>query len=243
MKDWEIIPGVYRLGGFGGAGVWGANVYLLVDNGLTLVDTGFKGRAAQILGKIMKLGYSPSDIARIIITHHHADHIGSLAVIKNVTQAKVVAHPADAPYIDGRLPQPGPTRPRCLSRALASFQWMWATSPVAVDVLVNDGDELPMLGGIKILHVPGHTPGSICLFLQSKRLVIAGDVIAHRFGLRLPSKGFTVDIAQEILSVKRVASLEFDIICFGHGLPIIHRASPSVASFADKLDASSKSYK
>jgi len=235
VKDWEVIPGVYRLSGFWGAGIWGANVYLLVDNDLTLVDTGFKGRARQIMRNVMKLGYSPSEIVRIIITHHHADHIGSLAVIKNITQAKVIAHPADTPYIDGRLPQPGPTMPRWLSKALASFQWMWATCPVAVDVLVNDGDELPILGGIKILHVPGHTPGSICLFLQSKGLVIAGDVIAHRFGLRLPSKGFTVDIAQEILSVKRVASLEFDIICFGHGLPLKHRARRVIVNFANRL--------
>lgn len=243
MKDMKIIPGVYRLGGFWGAGIWGANVYLLVDDDLTLVDTGFKGRAGQILRKITKLGYSYSDIARIIITHHHADHIGSLAVLKKVTQVNVIAHPADAPYIDGRLPQPGPARPRWLSKASASFQWMWATAPVVVDILVNDGDELPILGGIKILHVPGHTPGSICLFLQSKRLVITGDVIAHRFSLRLPSKGFTVDLAQEILSVKKVASLDFDIVCFGHGLPLMHKARPSVVNFADKLDSSSKSHK
>jgi len=129
VKDWEVIPGVYRLSGFWGAGIWGANVYLLVDNDLTLVDTGFKGRARQIMRNVMKLGYSPSEIVRIIITHHHADHIGSLAVIKNITQAKVIAHPADTPYIDGRLPQPGPTMPRWLSKALASFQWMWALAP------------------------------------------------------------------------------------------------------------------
>lgn len=71
-------------------------------------------------------------------------------------------------------------------------------------------------------------------------LVIAGDVIAHRFGLRLRSRGFTVDIAQEILSVKRVANLEFDIICFGHGSPLMHKARPTTANFADKLTLFSK---
>ena len=236
----EIIAGVYLLSGFLGAGVWGANAYLLVDDdGLTLVDTGFFGRADRILEQIKELGYSPSDINRIIITHHHADHVGSLAELKRVTQAEVIAHPADAPYIDGRLSQPGPARPQWLGKLLARFSWLWSTEPVAVDVLVSDGDELPILGGVKILHTPGHTPGSICLYLPDKDLLIAGDLLGNRFGLKLPSRGFTVDTVQEMQSIKRVAKLEFDIMCFGHGSPIMHNANEAVASFADRLYSSS----
>ncbi len=103
---------IYQISGIWGTGIWGANVFLLVGNNLTLVDTGFKGRSTHILREIRRLGYSPFDIVNIIITHHHADHVGSLAALKKVTQAKVVAHPADAPYIEGRLPQLGPIRPR-----------------------------------------------------------------------------------------------------------------------------------
>jgi glyoxylase-like metal-dependent hydrolase (beta-lactamase superfamily II) len=239
----EIIAGVYLLSSFFGVGAWGANVYLLVDDGLTLVDTGFIGRADRILEQIEELGYSPCDIKRIIITHHHADHVGSLAALKRATQAEVIAHPADAPYINGTLPQPGPARPKWLSDFSARFGWLWVTEPVTVDMLVNDGDELPMLGGVKILHTPGHTPGSICLYLQSKKLLIAGDLLAHRFGLKLPSRVFTVDIDQEIQSVKRVAALDFDIICFGHGSPIMHDANQTVVDFADGLASSPESNK
>jgi len=235
VKATEIIARVYLLSGFLGVGVWGANAYLLVDDGLTLVDTGFFGSASRILKQIEELGYLPSDIKRIIITHHHADHVGSLAALKKVTQAEVIAHPADAPYIDGSLPQPGPARPQWLGKFLSRSGWLWATEPVAVDTLVNYDDELPILGGIKILHTPGHTPGSICLYLQSKKLLIAGDLLAHRFGLRLPSRAFTVDIDQEIQSVRRIANLEFDVICFGHGSPITHQAHQAVADFADRL--------
>jgi glyoxylase-like metal-dependent hydrolase (beta-lactamase superfamily II) len=232
----KITPRVYQLSGLWGAGVWGANVFLLVDDNLTLVDTGFKGRATQIIKEVGQLGYSPSDIANIIITHYHADHVGSLAALKKATQAKVMAHPADAPYIDGQLPQPGPTRPRWLGKTIAPLRRLWATTPAAVDILVNDGDELPILDGIKVLHAPGHTPGSISLFLEKERLVIAGDVLAHRFGLRLPSKAFTIDIAQEIHSIKRLTSLDFDIMCFGHGLPLLHEARPIVNSFVEVLE-------
>jgi len=218
-------------------GIWGANVFLLVDDTLTLVDTGFKGRAVHILKEIARLGYSPADIAHIIITHHHADHIGSLAALKEVTRAKVIAHPADAPYIDGRLPQPGPARPEWLHDTLAPLSGLWATDPVAVDIPVSDGDELPILGGIKILHTPGHTPGSISLFLEKEGLVIVGDVLSSTTGLSLPSKAFTIDLAQEIKSIKRVASLDFAMICFGHGLALRHGARQAIIDFARRIES------
>ena len=62
---------------------------------------------------------------------------------------------------------------------------------------MNDGDELPVAGGIKILHTPGHTPGSICIFLRQKGAVMTGDLLAQRSGIKLPSMPFTVDVAQE----------------------------------------------
>ncbi len=236
----EIITGVYLLSGVLGAGVWGANVYLLVDNGdLTLVDTGFAGRADLILEQITKLGYSPSDVKKIIITHHHGDHTGNLAKLKSVTGAEVVAHPADAPYIDGTMPQPGPARPQWLGRFLSRFSWLFYTEPVAVDVLVSDGQELPVLGGVEILSTPGHTPGSICLYLQDEKVLIAGDLLANRFGIRLPSRGFTVDTVQETQSIRRLIGLDFDIICFGHGAPIMHNADQVVADFANRLTSHS----
>ena len=107
-----------------------------------------------------------------------------------------MAHPADAPYIDGRLAQPGATGPRWLRQPLAPLLRLRTTAPVTVDILLNDGDELPMLGGIKVLHTPGHTPGSICPFLLQERLVIAGDLLTNRFRLSLPSKTYTVDFAR-----------------------------------------------
>ena len=232
----KLTTHTFQLSGIWGTGVWGANVFLLIDNDLTLVDTGFKGRSRQILKEVRRLGYSPSDIANIIITHHHADHIGSLAALKEVTRAKVFAHPADAPYIEGRLPQPGPARPGWLSKALAPLYKLGATAPVAMDILVHDGDELPILGGVQVLHTPGHTPGSISLFLPEERLVIAGDVLANRFRLDLPSKAFTVDMEQEINSIKRVASLDFDVIGFGHGSPLFSEAKSTILSLVKTLE-------
>jgi hydroxyacylglutathione hydrolase len=230
-----VRTNIYQISGRYGGGVFGANVFLLEGNDLTLVDTGFKGRAASILGAIKKLGYSPSDVARIIITHHHIDHVGSLAALKKATRARVIAHGEDAPYINGQLPQPGLVVSSRLSRAVASLHWLWDCAPAEVDMLIDDGDEIPLLGGIKVLHTPGHTPGSICLFLQKERLVIVGDLLSHGPALRLPAKKYTVDLTQEIDSISKLASLDFDTICFGHGVPIMRKARAAVAHFAETI--------
>lgn len=237
----EIVPGVYRL-----SGIWdnidlGANVYLIADDTLTLVDTGFKGKAKEIMERIVRLGYSFSDIANIILTHHHPDHTGNLAALKEITQARVIAHRADAVYIDGSLPQPGPSGPQWLRNMSGHLGWLLNTAPAEVDIQVDDGDELPVSGGIKILHTPGHTPGSICIFLKQKGVVLVGDLLAQRFGLRLPSIPFTADTARAIKSVKKLAKEEFDVICFGHGLPLKHGARNRVVEFASRLNRNVKS--
>jgi glyoxylase-like metal-dependent hydrolase (beta-lactamase superfamily II) len=233
-----ITSHVYQLSRLQGRGIWGANVFLLVGDTLTLIDTGFKGRSAHIIRELARLGYLPADITSIIITHHHADHTGSLATLKEVTRARVIAHAADAPYIDGSLPQPGPANPEWLGDILTPIHGLWATIPVAVDRLVGDGDELPILGGIKILHTPGHTPGSISLLLEKEGLVIVGDVLSRNtLGLSLPSKAFTIDLAQEIQSIRRLASLDFTFIGFGHGLALTRNAHMAVIDFASRIES------
>lgn len=230
-----ISKNIYQISAVSGRGLWGGNVFLLTDRKLTLVDTGYKGGAARILSEVGRLGYAPSDIANIVITHHHADHVGNLFSLKRASQATVFAHPADAQYIGGSLPQPGPARPRWLSRLLAPMHRLWSAQPAAVDISVRDGDELPILGGARVLHTPGHTPGSICLFLQQERLIFAGDVLNNRLGLGLPSKAFSIDMAQNIRAIKRLAALNLKIVCFGHGSPLTHNASAAILNFAQRL--------
>ena len=93
-----------------------------------------------------------------------------------------------------------------------------------------------MLGGVRIIHTPGHTPGSISLHIPQERLLIVGDVIANRGKLSLPPKTFTVDMAQNIQSMKKIADLEFDIACFGHGAPLTRNARPTILSLANTLE-------
>jgi len=235
-----LTSDVYQFHRLLGVGPWGGNVFLLAGESLTLVDTGFKGRADHIFKETMRLGFSMSDISSIIITHHHPDHTGSLATIKEVTGARVLAHPADAPYIEGHLLQPGPARHDWFNSTLAPYRGLWSTTPVTVDEFLNDGDTLPILGGVKVLHTPGHTEGSISLFIPDKRLVIIGDLLSNSLGLRFPSRTFTVDMSKEISSIKRIAELDFDTVCFGHGLAMTKRARQRISAFAERVSVSSR---
>jgi glyoxylase-like metal-dependent hydrolase (beta-lactamase superfamily II) len=231
----ELKPGVHQLQGAFGGGILGVNVFLLVDNKLTLVDTGIKGQSQRILLAIRGLGYSPSDVGSIIVTHHHLDHTGNLATLKRITGATVMAHASDAPYISGSLADPGPAKPTWRTQLLGFMQRAIASEPAIVDQVLGEGDELPVLGGLRILHVPGHTEGSIALFLPDRGLLLTGDIISNRSRLGLPSREYTVDMAREIGSVKRLASLDFDSAGFGHGRPILHGASAVIAAFASGL--------
>ena len=229
----EVIPGVFQLSRWWDQADLGANVYL-VDAGdeLTLVDVGYKGKESLIIKRVCSLGFSPSCITAIIITHHHPDHTGGLAGLVEITKAKVIAHAADAPFIDGRLSQPGPSRPAWLRRAARPLNGLLATRPVKVDIEVGDGDELPLAGGIRILHTPGHTPGSICVFLKRDSAVFTGDLLAQRFGIKLPSIPFTVDVDRLRRSIARLADQEFSTACFGHGSALTGDADKRVRRFA-----------
>ncbi|HAS28456.1 MAG TPA: hypothetical protein DCR59_04780 [Dehalococcoidia bacterium] len=227
----KITSHIYMTNGLRGTGVLSTNIYLLLDTKLTIINTGYKGRVSQICRVVKKLGYSLSDVENIILTHYHIDHTGNLLKLRQLTGANVIAHTDDAPYIEGRLPHPCP-------KALRQFKFMkcfWSPDPIDVDVKVEDGDILPVLGGIKIIHTPGHTLGSISLYIPQEDALIIGDLVANTYKLSLPSGEFTVNISQEIRLIQKIADMEFNIVCFGHGLPLIKNASDRIEEFSVRL--------
>ncbi|MDY7080383.1 MAG: MBL fold metallo-hydrolase [Chloroflexota bacterium] len=226
----EIISNVHRI-----PGVSGVNAYLLSGKTLTLVDTGMPGSAKAILNYIENLNHAPTDVTHIVITHHHIDHIGSLAALKQQTQALVLAHPDDAPFINGERPQPAPrsTVLRLLFRLVPA---MSRSEPVPVDVTIKEGSSLEILGGATVVHAPGHTPGSVALHLPVERLLFTGDAINHRGNrLGLPPKPFTRDMEQAIASMRHLAALDFESLCPGHGDPIVSGAAEQVRAMLQKL--------
>ncbi|MFB3092840.1 MAG: MBL fold metallo-hydrolase [Dehalococcoidia bacterium] len=228
----EIVSGVY------GIGMGYVNAFFIVgEDGLTLVDSGLAKKKDTILGAVAGAGRQPPDLGHILITHHHIDHIGSLAALKEATGAKCYVHPADSPIVRGDEPQPGPNPGSLLGKLAGPLLSRMSppAPPADVDVEVADGEELPLAGGIKAVHTPGHTPGHLSFLLPSKNVLFVGDAAANMLRLGLPISMFTADREQAKESIGKLAALEFDVACFGHGRVLKGEANLRFRRLAEKL--------
>jgi glyoxylase-like metal-dependent hydrolase (beta-lactamase superfamily II) len=227
----EVAPGVYSI-----ERVRMAHAFLVEGEGLTLIDTGMRGSGESVLNALAALGRRVSDLRHIVISHHHFDHTGSLARLAEVSQATVSVHAADASYVRGDLPRPPFKRVGFSGWFLRPFMGLFPQpEPCHVDRELQDGDEIEAAGGLKVIHAPGHTPGHIALLMPSKRILFAGDAVLNVLGLRPPMAMATVDMAQAKESVRKMAALDFDIACFGHGGVMRKDAVLRFRRFAERL--------
>jgi len=210
----EILADVHRLH------VTGSSVFLLAGERLALVDAGPRGSAARILRYLRYLGRSPSELELIVLTHYHPDHAGGVAELARLTPARVAAHVSEAPYLRGDVSMPNPIRHQALAAAASPLLPLIMPQPVRVDLPLHDGDELPVLGGLRVVHTPGHTLGSICLYAPARRLLLVGDAMESKQGeLRLPSRHFSEDLQQAARSIRKLAELDVHLLCFSHFPP------------------------
>jgi glyoxylase-like metal-dependent hydrolase (beta-lactamase superfamily II) len=227
----EIIPNVYQIT------LRLVNIMLIAEKELTLIDTGFRGSTPYVIRFIRRLGRSPEEITLIILTHNHLDHVGGLAELKKYSRAKVVLHKADVTTDESQLPYPGAVKKLLHVSPFSSLKSLVYVTPSEVDIQVEGGEIFSPLGGLEVIPTPGHTPGSISLFSPQKRLLIVGDALNNRHrDIRLPQKMVSTDLTQPLDSVKRIAQLDFDILCFGHGKPITKDASAKVRQWLRKID-------
>jgi glyoxylase-like metal-dependent hydrolase (beta-lactamase superfamily II) len=143
-----------------------------------------------------------------------------------------MAHPADAAVIRGRQPETPPDLTEHERHMLAAIPpRVPRAERVDVDKEVREGDAIAGGAGT-IVGVPGHTPGSVALFLPALGVLFTGDTIASSNGE--PVLGlFNVDRAEAILSVRKQTRLEFEVACFGHGPPLVGGASGRIRALAD----------
>ncbi len=197
------------------------NVHLVVtDDGLVLVDTGLPGRAPVIERALRGVRRSLGEVRTVLVTHHHPDHVGSLAEVKRRSGARLVAHAADAPHITGAFPAAAPAGAlgRLVSRMIGTVE------PTKLDQLVPDGGE--PVPGFTALHTPGHTRGHLSFLLdRAGGVLFAGDAAASRRGrVSGPPRPVTADPAQAAASLARLAEREFEVAVFGHGRAVTGRA-------------------
>src|SRR5918911_3549734 len=128
------------------------NLTLIVDeqNGNTLVDAGLPDQMEAISAALVEAGIGVRDLRRIIFTHQDLDHVGSGAALVRQSGARVLAHPADVPYIEGEL-RPIKVTPEMLERRPQMREVLERLEPVGVDELLEDGELLDLAGGTRVI--------------------------------------------------------------------------------------------
>ncbi|HUN53988.1 MAG TPA: MBL fold metallo-hydrolase [Smithella sp.] len=200
----EIIKGVYLIGGPGITSADDAAIYLIDFAGdLVMIDSGAGKSASQIVRNIEMLGLNPVDVTHLILTHCHIDHIGSAPFFKKQYGTKIVIHELDAKAVESGDSQK------------TAANWYGTTfPPTAVDQKFKDAHETLIFGQEELhcLHTPGHTPGSISLYLdrEGKRVLFGQDIHGPFH------KAFGSDIEAWKKSMQALLDLEADILCEGH---------------------------
>jgi len=171
-------------------------VYILECEGvLILVDVGFTPLCHENIQKELdSMGAKWDDIKMIIITHAHGDHINNLAQVLELTDAEVVIGDGDEDVLETR-------------------------TGVRPEIILGQGDVIGACGNIEIIHVPGHSPGNLCLYMHRHKAIIAGDTI---FGdsdgtLEAPPEKYCTDVDMAAKNLSILAQYDFDALLLSHG--------------------------
>lgn len=218
------------------------NVYLIKDEPLTLIDAGPKTpEAYDALREKLKLsGVNLSDIERIILTHAHEDHCGLAKRIRDEAKnAEIYVHGWETGHLFGRLAREENKkimlRAGIPEKVFAEMQQMYAEISLLTDALsegefheLKDEQDLEFSSGVlKVLHTPGHTPGSCSFIRESNRTLICGDCVLKRI---TPNPTLALDpfdaekrfnsLAEYLVSLAKIRSYSPTLLYGGHGEPI-----------------------
>lgn len=198
-----VPPGIITIRGLMGV------CHLLVDEDgqAVLLDTGLVGEPLQIRGHLRRLGLGPESVAAILLTHGHLDHAGNLAWARKWMGAPIYAHPAEQAHLDGTYPYKGAAR--WCGRLERIGYGVLNYKPVQIDCPIADGDILPFWGGLKVVHLPGHTHGHCGFYSERHRLLFSGDLFASYFFTTHLPPGF-LNAAPQLIesSVRKALALD-----------------------------------
>lgn len=172
------------------------NVFIIYGKRICLVDSGVAGSEKIIFQYLKDTGRSPQEISMLILTHAHPDHIGSAAAIKRITGCTVASHASEKAWIEDVALQ-------AKERPVPGFFDLVGGS-VEVDLVLGEGNELIQDGGpdLRVLHTPGHSSGSISLWIAQEGALITADAIPIAGEMPIYQ-----DILASVRSVQRLASI------------------------------------
>ncbi|MDQ3372756.1 MAG: MBL fold metallo-hydrolase [Acidobacteriota bacterium] len=218
------------------------NIFLIKEEPLTLIDVGPKTKeAAEALReRLLENGVHFSDVRRIVLTHAHEDHCGLAKTVREAAKnAEIFIHKWETGHLFGRLAsvehQNLMTRAGVSLEIFREMQELYKDISLLTDALdKNDFSELSdemelefAVGTLKVLHTPGHTPGSCSFFREANRTLIAGDCVLKRITPNPvispdpsdPRKRFK-SLAEYLVSLARIRTLSPTLVYGGHGEPI-----------------------
>jgi len=182
-------------------------VYILeCEGGLILVDVGFTPLCHENIQKeLVSMDSKWGDIKMIIITHAHGDHINNLAKVRELTDAEIVIGEGDENALEER-------------------------TGISADIVLDQGDVIGACGNIEIIHVPGHSPGNLSLYMHKHKALIAGDTI---FGdsegtLEAPPEKYCTDVHMAAKNLIILAEYDFDALLLSHGKNTYENAKEKV---------------
>lgn len=222
----EIAPGVHAVR------LLSVYAFLIAEPQMTLIDAGLIGSARRVQRYVHRIGRSLDDLSRVICTHAHPDHIGGVRELAGDREVDVLMHPADLEGLKVTLRDAVANRNR--GQLIAYF-----TRHPGEATPVEDGEVLPILGGLRVVHTPGHTPGSICLYAERHRLLFVGDSLqVIRGKVTYASAVFSDDLPLARASVARMAALDVDTIAFSHYPPWRRGANAVLRALASEAELS-----
>ena len=226
----RVVNGVFQIRALG------SRVTALIgDDRALLVDAGMKGSGGLILTGLQELGVDADSVSGVVITHYHPDHAGGVQELVYDRDIDVMAHRLDARILAGAEEQPNPFQHKLVARLTARMIDRVNGPPTPIDTELEDGDVIPFDFPVQVVHTPGHTAGSIALFLPDQKLLIVGDALQYRLGRRLtpPAAAVTQDPEEAMKSLRKLLRLDFHTICFSHFPPFHGGARAALRQMID----------
>jgi glyoxylase-like metal-dependent hydrolase (beta-lactamase superfamily II) len=218
----QIAKGLYRIG----SDI--VNSYLVVtEGGVTIIDAGLPRYWRLLNSELARIGKSVDDVRALILTHGDTDHIGFAAQLSREKGIPAYLHPADDARAHLEVKKPNSGWGPVKVGPLAGFMWYSARQgglriPPAGELRpVEDGQVLDVPGAPRIIHVPGHTPGSVAVHVPAVDALFIGDTMTTRnvlTGATGPKPApFTLDPEQAMASLERLREVDATWVLPGHG--------------------------
>jgi glyoxylase-like metal-dependent hydrolase (beta-lactamase superfamily II) len=203
MKAQNVTENIYQVGGADITDSRDCAVYLLDLGDLVLIDAGAGPSYDKIVRNIERLGLKPAQVKAVILTHCHIDHVGGAPQFRDDFGAQIIMHQLDAEAVE-----------QGNDRMTAASWYNLSFPPMPVDIKLTKEEERLRFGDQEVisLHTPGHTPGSLSIYLDrgGKRILFGQDIHGPF------SEEFGSDLAAWRRSMEKLLSLEADILCEGH---------------------------